>query len=66
MTKERYERVKDLVDSLDDCCDELSFLASEEDLGGGELSDVLDKMYTDLDLIVSELRQRLEFIELYV
>lgn len=64
MTKERYERVKDLVDFLDDCCDELSFLASDEDLDGGELSDVLDKMYTDLDLIVSELKQRLEFIEL--
>ena len=63
MTKERYERVKDLVGFLDDCCDELSFLASDEDLDGGELSDILDKMYTDLDLIVSELKQRLEFIE---
>lgn len=63
MTKERYERLKDLANVLNDCCDQLSFLASDEDLDGGELSDVLDKMYTDLDLIVSELKQRLEFIE---
>lgn len=64
MTKERYERLKDLAGVLNDCCDQLSFLASEEDIDGGELSDVLDKMYVDLDLIVSELRERLEFIVL--
>ena len=63
MTKERYERFWDLVTSLNVCCDELSLLASEEDNGDGELSDILDDLYSELDKIVSELRQRLEFIE---
>lgn len=64
MTKERYERLRELADSLDDCCVELSLLASYEDLDGGELSDVLDDFYNELDKIVSELKERLEFIEL--
>lgn len=63
MTKERYERFWDLFTSLNVCCDELSLLASEEDNGDGELSDILDAMCADLDLIVSELKQRLKFIE---
>lgn len=60
MTKERYQRLKDLADFLNDCCDELSFLASDEDLDGGELSDILDDLYSELDKVVSEIRQRLE------
>lgn len=63
MTKERYERFKTLVDSLNDCYQKLYVLAFDETLDNGELSDISDGLCADLDLIVSELRQRLEFIE---
>lgn len=64
MTKERYEWLKDLADYLNDCCDELSILTILEDADHGELADIMDDLYSQLDDIVSELRQRLEFIEL--
>lgn len=64
MTKERYESIRGLVVVLGYCSGELSFLSAQEVDEKGELSDILPSMCEELDLIVSELKQRLEFIEL--